>query len=183
MTAIPRIALSVFAAGCLVWPAHAGMEAFQSGPVFEDYGKIAAIDTTRPLPKRARFKVSFDAAKAAEPGEINRSFDSLARFINMHVDAGVPVKKIDLAMVVHGKAVHDVTLASHYGETYPEQTNANAALIKALSDHGVKFYVCGQSAAYYGVKRSDLLPGVEMSLSAMTVHALLQQDGYTLNPF
>jgi len=27
------------------------------------------------------------------------------------------------------------------------------------------------------------LPGVTMALSAMTAHALLQQDGYTLNPF
>jgi len=28
-----------------------------------------------------------------------------------------------------------------------------------------------------------LAPGVEMTLSAMTAHALLQQDGYTMNPF
>jgi len=28
-----------------------------------------------------------------------------------------------------------------------------------------------------------LLPGVEMALSAMTAHAILQQEGYTLNPF
>jgi hypothetical protein len=28
-----------------------------------------------------------------------------------------------------------------------------------------------------------ILPGVEMALSAMTAHALLLQQGYTLNPF
>jgi hypothetical protein len=33
------------------------------------------------------------------------------------------------------------------------------------------------------VKTEDLLPGVEMALSAMTAHALLQQQGYTFNPF
>jgi len=39
--------------------------------------------------------------------------------------------------------------------------------------------------ARYGVafEGVDLLPNVEMALSAMTAHALLQQDGYTLNPF
>jgi hypothetical protein len=29
----------------------------------------------------------------------------------------------------------------------------------------------------------DLLPGVTIGLSAMSTHALLQQQGYTLNPF
>ena len=43
--------------------------------------------------------------------------------------------------------------------------------------------MCGQSAAGQGVKKTDLLPGVELALSAMTAHALLQQQGYTLNPF
>ena len=178
-----KIAGLVLALAGLSNTASAGMEAFHDGPVFEKYGKVATIDTSRPLPKRAKFKVSFDTAKAAKPGEINRSFDSLARFINMHVEAGVPLKRIDLAMVVHGKAAHDVTIASHYSDIYEGQENANAALIQALSEKGVKFYLCGQSAAYYGVEKSELLPGVEMSISAMTSHALLQQDGYTLNPF
>ena len=44
-------------------------------------------------------------------------------------------------------------------------------------------FVCGQSAAYYGVATDDLLPGVEMALSAMTAHALLQQQDYSINPF
>ena len=64
-----------------------------------------------------------------------------------------------------------------------EADNANVALIMALQKQGVDFYVCGQSAAYYGVKTEDLIPGVKMALSAMTAHALLQQKGYTLNPF
>ena len=36
---------------------------------------------------------------------------------------------------------------------------------------------------YYDVAAEDLPDGVELMLSAMTAHALLQQDGYTLNPF
>ena len=183
MTVMTRIIASAILTASFAISAQAGMEAFHEGPAIKEFGKIATIDTTRPLPKRAKFKISFDTAKAADPGEINRSFDSLARFINMQVEAGVPESRIKLAMVVHGKAAHDLTVASHYGEAYPDHENANAALIKALTDKGVQFYLCGQSAAYYGVEKSELLPGVEMSLSAMTSHALLQQDGYTLNPF
>jgi hypothetical protein len=33
------------------------------------------------------------------------------------------------------------------------------------------------------VAAEQLIPGVKMALSAMTAHAQLQQQGYTLNPF
>ena len=48
---------------------------------------------------------------------------------------------------------------------------------------GVHIILCWQSVAFYGVSHEDMLPGVEMALSAMTAHAILQQEGYTLNPF
>jgi len=67
--------------------------------------------------------------------------------------------------------------------TDDKKPNANADLIKTLIAYGVEIYVCGQSAAYYSVDNEDLLPDVKMALSAMTAHALLQQKGYTLNPF
>lgn len=43
--------------------------------------------------------------------------------------------------------------------------------------------LCGQSAAYYQVQNADLVPGVQMALSAMTAHAVLAREGYSLNPF
>ena len=64
-----------------------------------------------------------------------------------------------------------------------EGENGSAAMVRAMLDHGVRFIVCGQSAAGIGVANEDLVPGVEMALSAMTAHALLQQRGYTVNPF
>ena len=63
-----------------------------------------------------------------------------------------------------------------------DKESANAALIADLIAHNVDIYVCGQSAAHYEVNASDLLPNVQLALSAMTAHALLQQRGYTLNP-
>ncbi len=87
-----------------------------------------------------------------------------------------------LAFVIHGRAVYDVTRQDLYGEAVCGE-NATAPLVAALIEKGVDIYVCGQSAAYYGVTTADLLPGVRMALSAMTAHALLQQDGYTGIPF
>jgi intracellular sulfur oxidation DsrE/DsrF family protein len=56
-------------------------------------------------------------------------------------------------------------------------------LIGALTDAGVRIILCGQTAAYRDISKDDLLPNVELALSAMTAHAQLQQSGYTLNPF
>lgn len=179
-----KIMLAACAAAALPCPALAGMEAFRAGEVIPEFGKIATVEGAAPIPADARFKVSFDITKQAEAGQINRSIASAARFINMHGEAGVDPENISLALVLHGGATRDVVKQERYAEVVEgDAANANAALIEALVAKGVKFYVCGQSAAYYGIKAADLLPGVEMSLSAMTAHALLQQDGYTLNPF
>ena len=153
--------------------AHADLSSFTTGPVFEDYGPVADIDVTVPVPKDAVLRHSFDVASRASAGELNSTLASAARFINMHARAGIDVDRIKVAVVVHGKAIHDVSA----------EAGDNAGLVAALIGQGVKIYVCGQSAAYYDVATDDLLPGVEMALSAMTAHALLQQKGYTLNPF
>jgi intracellular sulfur oxidation DsrE/DsrF family protein len=79
---------------------------------------------------------------------------------------------------VHGGAYRDLLNAESYGGDNP-----NAPLIEQLIAHGVTIELCGQTAAYRDVSEDDLLPGVTISLSAMTSHALLQQQGYTLNPF
>ena len=158
-------------------------EGFKTGPVFEQYGKSAQVQSDLTTPLDMKYKVSFDVAEAARPGEINRKFDSLARFINMHVKAGVPLENIELALVVHGGASKELVNSDVYEGANSGKKHANESLLKALMESGVKVYLCGQSAVYHGVSKSDLIPGVEMALSAMTVHAILQQGGYSINPF
>ncbi len=168
--------------GVLILPAHAGREAFHAGPVFPDFGNIVSVDSQLVIPQDVDFRVSFDVDAPAKPGSLNRTLESAARFINMHVEAGVPLENISVAIVVHGRASQDMTTDSFY-RAQNEEANANAALISALTSKGVKIYQCGQSAAFFGIEKKHLVPGVTMALSAMTAHALLQQQGYTLNPF
>lgn len=152
---------------------QADLSSFTTGPAIEDYGPVANVDVTLPIPDGVVFKHSFDVSSRAENGEPNRTLVSAARFINMHARAGVDADRISVAVVVHGPAVHDVS----------GDGPGNADLVATLVQHGVRIIVCGQSASYYDVQTDDLLPGVEMALSAMTAHALLQQQGYTVNPF
>lgn len=171
------ILVSLFAAnfGCT---AIAGPEDFHAGTVIEDFGQVAEVKAAPSLPQGAIFKVAFDVAEAAEAGTVNRRIESAARLINMHAEAGVAPEDTQIAIVVHGGAAMDLVTDHRYGAK-----NATAGLISALTDAGVSIELCGQTAAYYDIEASDLLPGVRMSVSAMTAHALLQQDGYTLNPF
>ncbi len=177
-----RLSAGIIVSVCMLAVAPAQTDQLSSGPLIPAYGKVAAVPGSQSIPPEAVFKVSFDVAKQAAAGELNRALVSGARFLNMHAAAGVKPDNMQLAFVIHGSAVHDVSVAEHYKARTGEK-NANAALIDALQKHGVAIYVCGQSAAYHGVKRDELLPGVELALSAMTAHALLQNDGYTLNPF
>jgi intracellular sulfur oxidation DsrE/DsrF family protein len=108
---------------------------------------------------------------------LNRGLESAARFLNMHARAGIPPENIRLAIVVRGAAARDLIVHPRPGED-----NANAGLVAALIANHVDIYLCGQTAAHYDISASDLLPGVRLALSAMTAHALLQQEGYTLNP-
>jgi intracellular sulfur oxidation DsrE/DsrF family protein len=146
---------------------------FSTGPIFADYGPVADIDVTWSIAPKTAFKHSFDVSTQADEGMLNRSLVSAARFINMHARTGVRADRIQVAIVVHGKATLDMA----------DEMSVNAALIAALVDQGVQIIVCGQSAAHYDVTTDDLLPGVQMALSAMTAHSVLQQQGYTLNPF
>lgn len=162
-------------------PVNASLDDFKDGPVIQGFGKNAPVATST-VNENTKLKVAFDVAKGANKGEVNRQFDSLARFINMHVAAGVPKDNIQLALVVHGKAGIDLLDNSTYQKAYTLD-NPNKLLIQALLANNVRVILCGQSAAAYDISLAQLIEGSEMELSAMTAHALLQNDGYTMNPF
>ncbi|GAA0269428.1 hypothetical protein GCM10009127_06700 [Alteraurantiacibacter aestuarii] len=155
---------------------------FTMGPVFTEYGRVADVDYDMELPQDLALRVAFDVADQADVGALNRSLDSAARFINMHVRNGVPEERVQVAIVVHGRAGNDLLNAQAYAARFDGAENINLPLIAALTQHGVQIYLCGQSAAGMGIAKSEIAPGVQLALSAMTAHALLQQRGYTLNP-
>ncbi|WP_298443428.1 DsrE family protein [uncultured Ferrimonas sp.] len=163
-------------------PASAGLEMFTDGPVIKGYGKHATITPTLAPPKDFVAKVAFDAGSADHQQPLNRQFDTVARFLNMHAASGVERNYIQPALVVHGKAVFDLLKAKPYQQRF-DQANPNQPLVNALIAADVPIIVCGQSAAYLDINAEDLLPGVQLALSAMTAHRILAQQGYSTNPF
>jgi intracellular sulfur oxidation DsrE/DsrF family protein len=155
---------------------------FKAGPVIDEYGQHAQVSMSAPLAPDTELRVVFDVATISDNNSINRRIDSLARFINMHAANGVKTENINVTLVIHGKASHDLLKNAVYKDK-KGYDNPNRDLLIALMKNQVDIFICGQSAAYYGIANTDLIEGVQMSLSAMTAHALLAKKGYSLNPF
>lgn len=154
------------------------------GPVVPSYGPVLLPpDGSYNLDKAKHYKVSIDIGETAEfPGDLNFKLVSVARFLNMHAQSGVPRENIDFAVVVHGQAVNDLlTNAAHQSRL--NIPNPNTGLLNELRSAGVTIYVCSQTVAFRGMEFDDFHPSVTMALSAMTSHVRLQEEGYTLIPF
>jgi intracellular sulfur oxidation DsrE/DsrF family protein len=155
---------------------------FADGPVIFGYGKHTHVQQDIKLEKDSQLKVVFDVSKPGKDGAVNRGFDSVARFLNMHVANDIPAKNIHLAIVVHGGASNEMLNNKAYLVKYGKE-NPNVELISTLLKNNVQIIECGQSAAYHQIVNQDMIEGVDMALSAMTAHAILAAQGYSQNPF
>ena len=86
------------------------------------------------------FKAVFDVAKAPEdPSKRNPYIETAARFLNMHVNAGVPVENLKVRMAMHGQASYGLLKNEFYKEKYGVD-NPNIGLLEALDKAGVESY-------------------------------------------
>lgn len=157
-------------------------DAFHAGSVIPEFGKVATVNSDMKLDAETELKLCFDVAEKSGDS-INQTFDSAARFINLNVESGADAKNVSVAIVIHGSAAIDVTKNEFYSNANEGKDNPNAAVVAALQKNRTTIYLCGQTAAWRGIEKKDLLPGVKLAPSAMTAHALLQQDGFALCPF
>ena len=109
----------------------------------------------------------------------NFYFESVARFLNMHAQAGVPPEQLHAVLVVHNVASADLLTDEFYRERFG-QDNPNGAMLRALMDAGVEVILCGQSSLSRNIPIEHTVPGVKLALSAMTALIQYQDQGYRL---
>lgn len=177
---MPRIVLVVL---LLLSSYQVSAEEAQMGPVLADYGPTFEVrDRDRPLSDNFHYRVVFDAAEFhGALDELNPELVSVARFLNMHVRAGVPLENLDAVVVLHGEALKNALAPAAYRVRFGAE-NANYRLLMSLSDAGVEFVACGQSLGFRALAADDLADPVRVGLSAMTVLSELQAEGYALLP-
>lgn len=174
----PLLLIALILTSCLAFAAEpvAGPYVTAGGPAFK------VEDRDVPLRDGHRYRVVYEVTEhAGEMSEVNQELTVVARFMNMHGQNGVPLENLDVAVVVHGKAL----LAVMNDDTYRKMhgmANPSLALIESLADAGVKFYACGQSLGFRGLDKSVLAAPVKVGLSAMTMLVTLQSDGYAFLP-
>lgn len=56
--------------------------------------------------------------------------------------------------------------------------NPNIQLLQDLETAGSKFIACGQAMAFQEMVKSDLLPGIKISLTAQTVLSNYEAQGF-----
>ena len=155
------------------------------GKVISDYGKTFPVespdfktDTTSTL------KVVFDVDRSFDEAEPNKLIETAARYLNMHENAGVDPDNMNIALVLHGKAVQDALKDKYYTNRFPDVSeNPILPLIEALVEQGAEVITCGQSATYYKVNRNNTDENSKFALSAMTALVQLQNDNYRLIKF
>jgi len=155
-----------------------------AGPIVQNHGKVWKIDNADiKVDKAKEYKVVFDIMDSPEDtNAINAKIETAARFLNMHAQAGVPTQNLKAVFVVHNAASKDIILDDAYKNKYGTN-NPNSDLMKELLRANVKVIFCGQSSVSRGFPKEDLIPGVQLSLSAMTALIQLQDDGYRLIKF
>lgn len=163
-------------------PAAAQTSSARTGPIIESTGAVFPVTPDMSTPLDLDYRVAFDIAEGSGPDRPSTPINTVARFLNMHAQAGVPRERIAAAVVIHGTAVSDVLSEEAYARRNGG-ANPNATLLRELIDAGTRVIVCGQSAASRGVGSEELMDGVEMALSAMTAFVILQDQGYRVNPW
>lgn len=145
----------------------------------KDFGKVFTIDKADLLlDKNKVYKVIFDVFKdSKKKSKKNPSIITVARYINMHLQQGMSLENLKIALVLHGAATKNVLKDESYQKKYGKE-NPNLALLHALKQANVDIFVCGQSLYAKGFKEADTSIDVKVSLSALTALVHYQSEGY-----
>ena len=148
------------------------------------HGPVVAIpDATAKPDPGLRYKVLFSITEGVDDrSKVNGGLSHVARFVNLLPSGNVDPKKTDIIAVVHGSAT-PLTLKSEAYQAAFGRDNPNLELVRKLRELGVKFQVCGQAVAGLGAPLDAVAPEFELALSAMTVMANKQLQGYALMPY
>ncbi|WP_298549080.1 DsrE family protein [uncultured Aquimarina sp.] len=154
------------------------------GTVITQFGKTYEVESPDFKTNTAsELKAVFDVGRSfGDSTKINPLINTAARYLNMHADAGVSLENLKVALVIHGSAANDVLNNKNY-KTKFGLDNPNNLLISALTEKGVQIILCGQTAAYRNISKSDVHPNIKFALSAMTALVQLQNENYKLINF
>lgn len=153
-------------------------------PAIKSFGSVWEIPNAKEKPDPGlEYNIVVDITDAAaKPDTINVYLEAVATLFNLHAVGGVPAKNIHMVVVLHKMATYSVFTNEKFQQKF-KVDNPNLALIKELSDAGVKFYTCGQTLIRGKIAENEIAPEVKVATSALTTLTTYQLKGYAMINF
>lgn len=144
------------------------------------FGGIVEVPNAANMPNPTKtYKAVFDVrAGSDDPSKPMEGLVAVARAVNIFVEGGSSLDKLDFVAVLHGPATPAVLGKAYYRREFGVD-NPNLPIIKALADAGVETHICGQAIASHGYETDWVDNTVILDLSAISSIILYQGDGYT----
>ena len=154
-----------------------------SGPLIQSGGRTVEVkDANFAIPAGHVFKAVY-VIDQADTSSVSQQLSTIARFFNLHVRHGIPKERLHAAAVVHGSGWMSLLSDSAHAARFAGKVNPSRRLVEELLANGVQLVLCGQTAGFRGVRKEELLPGVQLGISAMTALNVFQAQGYQFNPW
>lgn len=156
----------------------------KTGPIIGNFGKVYQIENPDLLLNtNTEYKVIFDIfTDKSKEGSKNPRLNTVARYLNMQGQQGVPIKNMKIVVVLHGSATKNV-LNDKASQKYFKVNNLNSELVDELKKATVELYVFGQSYIASGFKLEEKSPNIKVALSALTALVEYQSKGYQIINF
>ena len=156
-----------------------------SGPVITAAGPSFVVESpTFTAPSRMAMKALFVInAGGGDTVKVNEQLVTMARFFNIHARNGFAEQQLKAAAVIHGAGWAALLSDSAFAARFGGKPNPSRKLVEELLQHGAVLVLCGQTAGARSISRTELIPGVKVSTSAMTAMMVLENDGYRYIPW
>ncbi|MBS1607810.1 MAG: DsrE family protein, partial [Bacteroidetes bacterium] len=116
---------------------------------------------------------------SASVRKVSGSLAEAGRILNLHIEAGIDKKNIEMVIVAHAGALNALLTNEKYKKKF-HADNPNLDIIKQFQDNNIKIIACGQAMHFVDIPKEDLLPVVKVALSAKIVLSTYLSKGFIL---
>jgi intracellular sulfur oxidation DsrE/DsrF family protein len=111
--------------------------------------------------------------------KVNGSLAEAGRILNLHIEAGIDKKNIEMVIVAHAGVLNALLTNENYKKKF-HTDNPNLDIIKQFQDNNIKIIACGQAMHFVDIPKEDLLPVVKVAVSAKVVLSTYLSKGFIL---
>lgn len=151
-------------------------------PLIQGYGPIKYNPNLAVEPNNSLvYKVIVKTTSPKKKDGVNNKLWHVARLMNLLYASKIKKSNIHIIAVIAGPATSVVLTNKAYKKRF-HKNNPDLKLMKELSEHGVKLYVCSQALAEHKIHPNEVNRYTVTTLSAITTLSIFQLKGYALIP-